>query len=495
MTLIWLCGAFIAGIVVGDALGGPPLPWMTAGVMAAALAWLWRGSQARLALLVVSVFALGGARDAAARPRMDANAVWLYAGKPVVFVGTIARQVDWRDDGQVVVVAAERLRANIGWRSTYGLVRLRVKPAPALRYGQQIEVRGRLLRAEAGPSPDFGAYLQRHGIYAVVDRPQIKVVGVPRERGALGVLLALNDGLRAVMLRLLPEPHAALLAGMILGTQSAIPPEVLADFRATGTSHLLVISGWNITVLVGGVVGVLLALGLPRRHAALLSLPVLMVYVLFVGASPSVLRAGIMGGLVIWAEWADREPDAWTGLLLACAALASIDPDVLWDTGFQLSALATAGILAWAKPLARRLRQAPLLGGERMAGPVETVATTLAALVLTLPILLYAFGTLALVAPLANVLLAPAVPLAMLFGALGAVVGMLYLPLGQLLALLAWPFTAWLLTGTHLLARLPAAAVQVAPFSGWWLWAWYGGLAGLMLLKARQGIRLTKVGA
>ncbi len=476
MTLIWLCCALLLGIAAADTFGGPAMPFLIVAAVAGALAFVWRTSRLRLPFMLLSAFTLGVARDTAARPHTDMASVWTYANRSVVLMGTVERHPDWRDDVQIVVVASERLGIGTTSRAVYGLVRVQVSSIPELHYGQHVELRGQIELPREGKPFDFRAYLQRHDIYAVMQRPKVRVVGVVGGNGLVARLLALNDGLRVTVERLLPEPHAALIAGMLLGTQAAIPREVLADFRATGTSHLLVISGWNITVLVGGVAGFLVALGIPRRRAMALSLPVLVLYVLFVGASPSVLRAGIMGTLVIWAELADREPDAWTGLLLACAVLALLDPNVLWDTGFQLSALATAGIIAWQKPLYTALLRRLPANSQPLAGLIESLSVTLAALILTLPLLVYSFGTLALIAPVANLLLAPAVPPAMLFGALGAVAGLLFLPLGQLLALLAWPFTTWLLVGTHLLGGLPAAALSVAPFSGWWLAAWYGGL-------------------
>jgi competence protein ComEC len=212
----------------------------------------------------------------------------------------------------------------------------------------------------------------------------------------------------------------------------------------------------------------------------MLALPVLPVYVLFVGATPSVARAGLMGALVLWATIADREADAWTGLALACALLAVLDPNVLWDMGFLLSALGTAGILLWSSHLQARLagdRDGGSLGVRLLSAIGESLAPTFAALALVLPLLLYQFGTLSAIAPLANLLLAPAIPPAMFFGAIAAMTGLLALPLGQVLALLAWPFTSWLLEGTYLLARLPWAAFEVARFGAVWVWGWYGLLA------------------
>ena len=273
---------------------------------------------------------------------------------------------------------------------------------------------------------------------------------------------------------------------MLLGAQSAISQDVVQDFRATGTSHMLVISGWNITVLV--------ATG--RRHpggawsvtaeCCGVSLPVLVAYIRLCRC----LAVGATGGCDGWpgglGELADREADVWTGLLLACALLALLDPNVLWDVGFQLSALGTAGVLAWSRPLSTYLTAFPVLKSRMFSVPVAALTATLAAQVLVLPLLLYRFGTLSLIAPVANVLLAPAVPFAMLAGLCTTVAGLIALPLGQAVGLFAWPFTAWLIDGVHLLAALPFAAVIVPPFGAGWLWAWYACVGGIYIWYVRS---------
>lgn len=486
MTLIWLCCAFLIGIVVGDTLGGLAVPLVVAGCGAAALAWVWRDAPARLPLMMLAAVSFGAARDAHTRPVEDDTAIWTYAGRTVELTGIVEGHPDTRDDRQIVVVAAEKLDHYGMERVVRGRVRVALEPTPALRYGDRVALVGRLLRPNRGVAFDFRAYLERHGIFAVMEQPGVQVLERDAGTFSIGRLFDLQTALRATTLRLLHEPHAALVAGMLLGTHGAIPKDVLADFRATGTSHVLVISGWNFGILVGGVVGVLEALGLHRRRAMALSLPVLVVYALFVGASPSVVRAGIMGGLVVWAELADRESDGWTGLLLACALMALLDPNVPWDTGFQLSALATAGIIALHKPIRRALTSRGPLSHRRLAWVVETLSATLAALLFALPILLYSFGTLAWIAPLANIVIAPAVPLAMLFGGLASVLGLMFLPLGQLAALLAWPFTTWMLLATRFLAGLPGATTSVPRFGVGWLVCWYGGLLLITIWRPRR---------
>lgn len=482
MTLIWICSAWLLGIFVADQAGLPGLPL---GILAGAtciLALLWRKSVITLPLVMLAAFAFGGVRAATARPANDQAAVWQHLGNRVTIAGTVVKPPTWDDDRQTIVIASESVQEADINQPTHGLVQMSLPSIPQIEYGQVVSATGQLESPRTTDLFDYRAYLARHSIYAVMDFPRVDIQGQDRNLAPLASLMRLNTRLRATLQRLLPEPHAGLLAGMLLGTQAAISEPVQEDFRTTGTSHLLVISGWNISVLLGAIVGGLTATGVTRRRAAFLALPVLPTYVLFVGASPSVVRAGIMGALVLWATIADRESDAWTGLALACAVLALLDPNVLWDTGFLLSVLGTTGILWWMSRLQERLKLVSGSGspGRRLLAMLAaSLVPTLSALLLILPLLMYQFGDLSVIAPLANLLLAPAVPPAMFFGAIAAASGLLALPLGQVLALLAWPFTTWLLQGTHLLAGLPWAAVEVPRFGVGWVWGWYALMAAI----------------
>lgn len=210
----------------------------------------------------------------------------------------------------------------------------------------------------------------------------------------------------------------------------------------------------------------------------------IVLYVLFVGMSPSVVRAALMGSLAVVAVLANRESEAWTSLLLACVGMTLPDPNVLWDIGFQLSALATAGLFAFARPIETRLLAWRPWGGRGVRWMVAPLTATLAAALLSLPILLYHFSRLSLVAPIANILMLPVVPYTMLGGALATLAGMVWLPLGQGLALLAWPFLHWLVLVARVLAQLPGAQLTLPPFSVWWVWGYYG-LVSFLWLRPR----------
>jgi competence protein ComEC len=487
MPLLWFCIVFLVGIVIGDYLRLPAgaLALVAGGLLALGGLW-WRRRELRLPLLLVAALLFGAARMALAQPVTTAASVWAYNGRRVVVTGVVAQQPDRREDRQSAVIAAEALELEGGARAVAGSVLLRLPRVPELRYGQRVRLEGRLEQPQSEGEFDYRAYLARHGVYSLMTKPKLTILPSTGGSWWQRLTLGLNDRARATGLHLISEPHASLLVGILLGVQSTIPDDVLETFSATGTSHILVISGWNISVIIAGIAGLLAQLGISRRRAAAISLPTIALYVLFVGATPSVVRAAVMGSLAVVATLVDRESEAWTSLLLACTAMTILDPNVLWDIGFQLSALATAGLFAFARPIETALAARPPFRWRWLRWSVEPLTATLAASALSLPILLYHFGRLSLIAPLANVLMLPAVPYAMLCGSIAMLAGMIWLPLGQLVALLAWPFLHWMIVISALLAQVPGAYTTLPPFAIGWVWGYYIVVSSIWLWTKRS---------
>ena len=225
-------------------------------------------------------------------------------------------------------------------------------------------------------------------------------------------------------------------------------------------------------------------MGISKRKAFWPILICIWLYTLFVGATPTVIRAAVMGTIVVVGQRMERRAHAWTTLFAACAAMTVWDPQTLWDLGFQLSALATASLFAYGKGVEALLLKTPLRVGW-LDWAREALTATLAAQILALPLILYQFGNLSIIAPVANVALLPMVPAAMLFGALALAGGMVWLRLGQWLAVIAYLFLAWLTEGARLFATLPFAAVQLPPFPLWLLLAYYAIVVGGWLWHQR----------
>src|SRR6185369_4210334 len=224
------------------------------------------------------------------------------------------------------------------------------------------------------------------------------------------------------------------------------------------------ISGWNIAIVASTLAAI--AGRMRRRRRALLTAAAIVVYVAFVGPSPSVVRAGVMAGVALLAREVGRPRTAAGALGWAVAALLVLDPGYIDDAGFRLSVLATAGILAWGSSLTARL-SGPEPGRPRR-WLAEILGVSLAAQAATTPVVLLDFGRLSLVAPLVNLIVVPLVPAAMAAGALAMGVGVLA-GLGvpgvaaTLVGLPAWVLYAAMVATVRAGASLPMASLQLEP--------------------------------
>jgi competence protein ComEC len=239
---------------------------------------------------------------------------------------------------------------------------------------------------------------------------EIRALGLaPPETGPGAGLAGLRAAADRALRASIPEPASGLAAGVLLGLRERVPRPVTADFVATGLSHVVAISGWNIAIVVAGLAALLRRAG--RRPRIAVTLVVVGAYVALVGASPPVVRAALMAGIVLTAREAGRAAGAAAALAWAVTAMLVADPAAIDDQGFRLSSAATAGLLAWGTPLTARIAR---LWGGRVPGPVvEALGVSLAAQAATLPFVLAGFGRVSLVSPAVNLVVAPIVAPAM----------------------------------------------------------------------------------
>jgi competence protein ComEC len=309
----------------------------------------------------------------------------------------------------------------------------------------------------------------------------LRVVLGPMPGIDLAQLISLG-GLRADLaqpLRLLvPEPESGVLLGIVLGERAGISSDLARAFATTGTTHLLAISGFNMT-LVGSAV----ALGLKGRvrplTRAAITVAAIVAYSLLVGLAPSVMRAALMASVASCGLASGRRAATANALCVAVTAMLFADPAAIADLGFLLSAAATAGLVLWQAPLAARFARLP--GAAR-----EGLATTLAASAPTLPIVAAAFGRVSLVSPVANLVAVPLFPPLMLTGAAASVLGALSLDLARPVALVAYGCALALRIVVVTFAALPIAAVSVP--SG----ATTGALVALLLFAAVRAAPLVR---
>ena len=327
---------------------------------------------------------------------------------------------------------------------------------PEIRAGVEIVVDGRL----RPPPPDepYGEYLVRSGAAGTLQARSVRVVGASPPV----TLQAARDGAGDALRASLPEPEAGLAAGILIGLRERVDRQLAADFATAGVSHVVAISGWNIAI-VAGLVGALLR-GRPKRLVAVVVGGTIVAYVVAAGASPSVVRAAVMASVVLVARETGRAGRAPAALAWAATILLLVDPRMMGDAGFRLSVLATAGLLAWANPLAARIRR--MSGGRVPGWLAESLGISLAAQAATLPDVVATFGRLSLVAPFVNLAVVPLVPLAMAGGVValaGGALAALGAPsvIATLAGLPGWLLLHVIVAMVRIGAAIPFAAVEV----------------------------------
>jgi competence protein ComEC len=330
---------------------------------------------------------------------------------------------------------------------------------PPIEPGDRIEVDG---RSRARPDSPYGRYLERIGAWGTLDARSLSLLERPADPAAM--LERLRRGAGDLLTRVLPEPEAGLAAGILIGLRDRVDRTVADAFTTAGVSHVVAISGWNIAIVAAAIAAIAGRLG--RRRRAVVTIVAIIAYVCFAGASASVLRAGAMAGVVLLARESGRAGRAAAALGWAAALLLFIDPRLVADAGFQLSTLATAGLIAWATPLTELLDRRT--GGRLPRWLSESLGISLAAQVATLPVVLASFGRLALISPVVNLVVVPLVAPAMAAGVVALVGGAIVVAggpsaIGAVLAAPGWVALRLIIGIVDIAAALPLASVSLEP--------------------------------
>jgi len=219
--------------------------------------------------------------------------------------------------------------------------------------------------------------------------------------------------------------------------------------------------------IVAGLFAVLFGRLFGRRWGAVAAVLGIALYTLLVGATASVVRAAIMAGLSLFAAQIGRRQDGLNTLAFVAAMMALFNPTVLWDVSFQLTFLATLGLVLYSESFSQAFmnlvtRRLPITTAQRLVGPVgEYFLFTLAAQLTTLAIMAFYFQRLSLVSLLSNPIILPAQPAVEILGGLALILGLIWLPLGQLVAYLAWPFLVYTIRLAEWFAALPGSTVNL----------------------------------
>lgn len=475
----------------------------------------WTRKQIHTIFLLAVFLLLGMWRIGISQPMIDEKHIAFYAGSPeqasglfrrsnlIRFVGQVIDEPDIRSSqrkltvGKIFIKSSNNILAQqqslgpAGWSFVQGKILVNAPNYPEINYGDELEIKCALERPGQIEDFDYGRYLSVKGIYAVCYRPErVRIV----EQGDALFLRELNSwqkmrrGLigfkfkaKEILNRALAYPENEVMGALLLGLRKGIPDEVLENFSAAGLSHIVAISGMHITILSGILLAFFLALGLWRKQAFAASQLVILLFLMLIGFRASSIRAGAMGFLLAGGYALGRLNQSLRALILAAFSLLMANPRLLLgDIGFQLSFLAVLGIMFGHDGIANRLDKwhVPNWFGLR-----SIIAMTLAAQIFVLPLVVYYFGTLSFIAPLANILVLPLLPFIMIAGLLVIALGLIYLPAAKILGLLAGLLVGWVNKVAEFIVQLPGSHLMVEKVDLLVILTVYGGLAWLVWLK------------
>jgi len=493
MTLAALALAWLLGIAAAAFAKADPLASLAAAALFAAASFAYRPRPGTLALAaagVALVLVAGWRYDATLPPSEPTGIARRNDGDAVRFRALIDSEPDDRANSTLYRLSVREASVDGGWQPESGRVLMRTAAFPRYAYGDLLQIEAELETPPSFEDFDYRDYLLRQGISSITDYPRVERLEGGHGNRLRAALIDLRSRLSGALSDALPEPEASLAAGVLLGARSDLPPDLRDDMNATGTSHLVAVSGQNVTILAGLLIA-LLAWLIGRRPAAWLALAGIAGYALLVGGQPSVVRAAVMGALYVVAIAFGRQSSAAVGLALAGAAMTAIDPQVARDVSFQLSFAATLGLITLAPPLRDRAAAALARWPAAAELPaaqaaIELFAVTLAAIAFTLPITAVNFHRVSLVAPVANLFAVPAFVLVAFTAAVVAVAGSIVPAGGDWLAWLAWPPAAYMVGAVRFFAALPLASVELPGIGAGHAIAYYAVLAACVWLLARR---------
>ncbi len=321
-----------------------------------------------------------------------------YLGKSIDAEGVIVAEPEIVERNQQLTIKLDNYEQNLR-ASIY-------QPTDA-HLGDRVWARGTLELPEDFNEFDYIGYLQRYNIYANLKNPRV-IVLEPVEHSWHEPFYKLRAYMLKRSQKLFQKNPGGLIMGMLIGYRKSISEETAENFRKTGLMHVVAVSGFNMTILAGACI--LLAGSIGRKPAGFATITAIVCFVMIAGATASVIRSAIMAMLVVAAQFAGRLYNSHHALIIAAGVMVLLNPRiVLWDVGFQLSVVATAGVL-----YAYQLRNI----GESETTFFEIARPTLGAIIATAPLVAFHFQTFSIVALPANILLLPLVPWIMLFGAL-----------------------------------------------------------------------------
>lgn len=382
------------------------------------LTWIWR----KKGFIFISLFLVGASITGIYLQKQNQESLKILWGKTIEMQGWVESFPDEREKDTRVIVKGQT-------HNKTGKILLILNPKQKVEYGDSIEVKGMLLKPKNFSGFNYQAYLERFGVSGIIRNP--KEINIQRkEKKGIPLFLwgaATRKSFRNNLEKVLPENHQKIAMGILLGIKSELPETIKEAFQRSGLMHILVVSGFNVSVVILVIAYSLRRLG--RRAIFLGTLGALIFFLTLTGLDPPVLRAVLMGSLTAWAIGMGRKTDIRNVILLSILLISLYNPLLLQrDIGFFLSIFATLGILFGTPIFEKKFTKIP-------SGIRTILAVTVSAQIAVSSILILYFEQISTVGVLANLITEPLIPFAMGGAFLVTLLGWLPLFIAKIIAI------------------------------------------------------------
>ena len=386
-------------------------------------------------------------------------------GQEVVLEGTVVDEPDERENNTRLIVNFESL-ISPSEEEVEGKAIITANIHPRFSYGDKVYIEGELRKPknfidDDGGTFDYVSYLGKDEIFYQMFYPKLELIESGHGNPIKRTLFAFKRSFLEKVGRVIPDPQVSLLGGLVVGAKQSLGEELQEDFRKTGIIHIVVLSGYNVTIVAESIMRFFSFL--PFLFGVSIGAIAIVFFAIMTGASATIVRASMMALLVLLARATGRTNAITRALFLVGFLMLLHNPKILvFDSSFQLSFTATIGLIYLAPKIEKHFHLVPTKWQLR-----EFATATVATQIFVLPMILYKMGTLSLVALPVNLLILVFVPITMLLGFLTGMVGFISTLLSFPFAFVTNALLTYQLKVVDIFASLPFAAIEIDYFPIW----------------------------
>jgi competence protein ComEC len=484
------------GILIAQLSDSLPFVLFTAiAVVLLTFIYLYRFPKQKFLIIGLTVFYMIGSIESICALKINQSRFNEYNGKLIYIQGTLDSEPDIRDTKINYIIEVESVTLNGTTHNQSGkilLSTLKSETGGILQYGSKIRFQCQLNLPSGRRNPggfDYNKYLAKSGISATAFTKSYNIEILEATSGNIlkRVGLSLRHSIVNVIDRSLPKEQAGLLNGMLIGYTDGLSEDVQNAFSDSGLSHIMAVSGANVAFIIIPLIFLFKKLRFNQKASNIFIMFVLLLFVFITGFSPAVLRAVLMGELMLVGRLIRRETDIFSSIALAAIILLVSNPFNLFDIGFQLSFAATLSLVLFYNNLKRMLscKFIPVV-------IVDVLAATLAAQIGTIPITAFYFNKISLISFVSNIFVVSVVEIITILGCIMAILGHLSITLSQFIGYINYNFLSFVLFVTKTSSRVPFAVLKVVTPSFLAITTFYAASIFMLWYKPLVNLKLKK---